>query len=298
MRRREFMLLGGVLVVPACRSGVEAIDIRGSDSEISLVEGLTEAFMALHPDVAISVTGGGSGVGIASLLDGEIDLCTSSRELLPIERLLALRKRVEPVATVFATDALSVVVHEDNPLERIDLDTLAALYRGERATWAGLGPDTESSSAAEVVCYGRQSSSGTFEFFKRAVVHGDYAGSVRQMSGNAQVLEAVARDPGGIGYVTVGLLHSARALPIRALRVSATPESVATSPLDRAAVLAGHYPIARPLLQFTRGQPEGHVREFMLFELSPAGEAIVEAMGFYPVVHSWRERNRRLGVNT
>lgn len=285
------MRLGALLAIPGCRNGIEAIDIRGSDSEISLVERLTEAFMAVQPNVAISVTGGGSGVGIASLLDGEIDLCTSSRELLPMERLLALRKGIDAVATVFATDALSIIVHEDNPIEHIDLDTLGSLYRGERATWAD-----RRSSTSKVVCYGRQSSSGTFEFFKHAVVHGDYGSSVRQMSGNAHVLEAVARDPGGVGYVTVGVLHAARSLPIRVLRVAATSESVATSPLDRAAVLAGRYPIARPLLQFTRGQPEGLLRDFMRFELSRAGEAIIEEMGFYPVVHAWRERNRELGA--
>jgi len=287
VQRREFIgLLAGLLVGPACTGQVDAIDIRGSDSEVSLVERLTEVFMREHPDVAFSVTGGGSGVGIASLLDGAIDLCTSSRELQPMERLLALRKQVELVATVFATDALSVIVHVDSPLTTIDLETLGSLYRGEPGE---RGP-------TPVVCYGRQSSSGTYEFFKHAVVRGDYASGVRQMSGNAHVLEAVAQDPEGIGYVAVGVLAAADRLPIRVLSVARAPGDPSVSPLDRAAVLAGDYPIARPLLQFTRGQPEGHVREFLRFELSREGEAIVEAMGFYPVVHAWRERNRGLGA--
>lgn len=250
-----------------------------------MVEALAEAFMATHPEVAVSVTGGGSGVGVAALLDGTIDLCTSSRELQPIERLLALRKQVEPRATVFATDALSIVVHASNPITQIDLELLARLYRGELTRWPASG--------RPVVCYGRQSSSGTHEFFKTAVVHGDYGDEVRQMIGNAHILDAVAHDVDGIGYVAVGMLASAgetlRALPI----VGAEGEAVA--PQDRAAVLAGRYPIARPLLQFTRGPAAGRVREFLRFELSPEGEAIVEAMGFYPVTYAWRDRNRHLG---
>jgi phosphate transport system substrate-binding protein len=263
----------------------DAIDIRGSDSEVSLVERLAEAFMAEQPQVAISVTGGGSGVGIAALLDGTIDLCTSSRELEPIERLLALRKQVELHITVFATDALSIVVHADNPIAALDLDTLGRIYRGELTRWPG--------SARAIVCYGRQSSSGTYAFFEHAVVRGDHADTVRQLAGNAHVLDAVARDVDGIGYVAVGMLAAAgdslRAVPIL------DAEGSAISPLDREAVLSGRYPIARPLLQLTRGPARGRVREFLRFELSAGGQAIVESMGFYPVAYAWRERNRHLG---
>lgn len=263
----------------------DAIDIRGSDSEVSLVERLAEAFMAEQPQVAISVTGGGSGVGIAALLDGTIDLCTSSRELEPIERLLALRKQVELRATVFATDALSIVVHADNPIAALDLDTLGRMYRGELMHWPG--------RERAIVCYGRQSSSGTYAFFEHTVVQGDHADTVRQLAGNAHVLDAVARDVDGIGYVAVGMLAAAgdslRAVPILDAR------GQAISPRDREAVLAGRYPIARPLLQLTRGPARGRVREFLRFELSERGQAIVESMGFYPVAYAWRGRNRHLG---
>jgi phosphate transport system substrate-binding protein len=258
---------------------------------VSLVERLAEGFMTRRPEVAISVTGGGSGVGIASLLDGAIDLCTSSRELEPLERLLALRKEVELIATVFATDALSVIVHADNPVQELDLATIGALYRGELDAWptAAGTPDP-----TPVVRYGRQSSSGTYEFFRKSVVKGDYDAEVRQMSGNAHVLDAVERDPSGIGYVAIGMVRASPTRRVRALPIRRDASSPPVSPLDRAAVLRGDYAIARPLLQFTRGRPTGAVLDFLRFETSEAGQALAEDMGFYPVVDAWRAANAHL----
>ncbi len=291
MDRRDFLAaLAALPAVGACGLGCAAIDIRGSDSEVSLVERLADAFMQRNREISISVTGGGSGVGIAAMLDATIDICTSSREMQPLERLLALRKRAEPIATVFATDALSVIVHADNPLASLDLDSLGAIYRGEQRDWSFLA----GARGGPVVCYGRQSSSGTYGFFKSAVVKGEYGSEMRQMSGNSHILEAIARDPGGIGYVAVGVLGKAQDLAVRAIPVRKNAGGHAVSPLDRPAVLAGEYPIARPLLQFTNGQPRGVVRDFLRFELSPDGEALVEEMGFYPVVTAWRDRNAHL----
>jgi phosphate transport system substrate-binding protein len=256
------------------------------------VERLAEGFMDLRPDVAISVTGGGSGVGIASLLDGAIDLCTSSRDLEALERLLALRKGVEIVPTVFATDALSVIVHADNPIEALDLATLGAMYRGEIDTWPAA---SASAAPRSVVRYGRQSSSGTYEFFRKSVVAGDYDPDVRQMSGNAHVLDAVERDPAGIGYVAIGMVRASASRRVRALAIIDERSTSPVSPLDRAAVLRGDYPIARPLLQFTRGRPTGAVLDFLRFEVSDAGQTLAEEMGFYPVVDAWRAANAHLG---
>lgn len=264
-----------------------AIQIKGSDSEVNLVQRLGEDFMAEHPGVSISVTGGGSGTGIAALLDGTVQLATSSRPLSAEEKVRAHRAGIEPVAIVFATDAISVVVNAANPLASLDLDQLGAIFRGEITSWDALG------GTGPLVAYGRQSNSGTYVFFRSAVVKGDFGTSVREMNGNAQIVEAVRADPGGIGYVAVGYL-SAGTEGLKALNVAAVAGGEAVSPLDEAAVLAERYPIARPLYQYTNGRPTGPLLDFVRFELSAAGAAIAKEMGFYPVAQRWAEDNARI----
>ena len=287
LTRRELGILTGLSLI-GCEDKRETIEIRGSDSEVNLVQRLAEAFMSKRPDVAIAVTGGGSGTGITALLDETVDIANSSRPLAAQEKLLALRKGVKPTANLFATDALTIIVNASNPVEQLDVEDVARAFRGEASRWSDLG-----GGDTEVSCYGRQSSSGTYAFFRDVVVSGEYAGGVYEMNGNAQIVESVARDPGGIGYVAVGYLRSG-AEGIKAVRIKAG-SAEAVSPLDKRAVRAGKYPIARPLYQFTNGPPTGSLRDFILYELSAEGEVILEEMGFYPVVDAWRERNDHLG---
>lgn len=269
--------------LPGCAGGAAvALTVRGSDSELNLVQRLAEEFMAARPDVSIGVTGGGSGVGIAALLDGTTDLALSSRVLKPQEKLLAVRKGVAPRGTIFATDALAVIVHPRNERAALDLPAIGRLFRGETRTWGG---------GVSVVPYGRQSSSGTYGFFKSSVLKGDYAANVREMNGTAQIVEAVSHDPGGVGYVAAGYLrHDPK---VKILRVVGD-DGAAVDPLDEAAVRAGRYAITRPLFQFTSGAPRGPIADFLRFELSAAGEAIVQEMGFYPVLDAWRPSNEAL----
>jgi len=280
-----------VLTMLACGSSdVQTLQIRGSDSEVNLVQRLGEAFGDDRPDRAVAVTGGGSGVGIAGLIDGNCDLANSSRALKPAEKLLAMRKGVDPVATIFAADALTIIVHPDNDLPSMTLAELAALFTGESTAW----PDGE-----PVVPFGRQSSSGTFGFFRDVVLKADYTEDLRQMNGNAQIVESVARERGGIGYVAVGYLKSAQAegsdAPrVRALEIRKDEDSAAVSPLDAEAVARGDYPITRPLYQFSAGVPRGTIREFLLFELSETGRELSIEMGFYPPVDEWMSRNAHL----
>lgn len=289
--RRRLLTGGAALALAACVGGCNErkrnLQIRGSDSEVNLVQRMAERFMESHRDVAVAVTGGGSGVGIATLIDGRVDIANSSRGLSAREKLLAMRKGVDPVATLFATDALTVIVNEQNPVAELKVEDVGAMFAGKLQSWSKVG------GKGEVVAYGRQSSSGTHKFFRDAVVRGEYGRNVREMSGNGQIVEGVARDPGGVGYVAVGYLRSG-AKGIKAAKILGRDAKQAVSPLDEPAVLRGEYPIARPLYQYTDGVPEGALRDFLLFELSPEGEAICKAMGFYPLVSAWRERNAHL----
>lgn len=267
----------------------ESIQIKGSDSEVNVVQRIAEEYMKEHDGVKIAVTGGGSGTGIAALIEGTADIANSSRPLKAKEKLLASRNKVEPVATVFATDALSVIVNKDNPVEALTLEQLGAIFSGESKSWKDVGGE------GEVTAYGRQSSSGTYVFFRDAVVKGDYGESVREMNGNAQIVEAIAADAGGVGYVAVGYLKSdndrIKAVPI-------VPEGGGdpVSPLDAEAVKQGKYPIARRLYQYTNGKPDGVLREFLLFETSARGQELATEMGFYPIVEAWKKENAHLGA--
>lgn len=278
-----------VVLTCCCSSNRDGyIQIRGSDSEVNLVQRMAERFMETS-DASVAIAGGGSGTGIAALLGGSIDVATSSRELEPIEKLLFIRKGIEPVAVIFATDALTVIVHPDNPVAELSVPQIGGLFGGSLKSWVTVG-----GADVEVVPYGRQSSSGTYVFFRDAVLgEHPYTPSLRQMNGNAQIVEGVSRDPGGIGYVAVGYLRSGNA-PVRALRVVPEGLTEGVDPMDETAVRAGRYPIARPLYQFTRDAPTGATLEFLRFELSPDAEQTILDMGFYPVVDSWRSRNAHL----
>lgn len=284
MQHLPTLSLSGLLLA-ACtaQEPITLIQVRGSDSEVNLVQRLGEAYTAEQPGVAVAVTGGGSGVGIAALIDDTADVANSSRPIGAEEKLLAIRRGGLPVATLFATDALTVIVHEDNPVGSLSLTDLGQMFDGTDTAW----PDD-----TRLTCYGRQSSSGTYVFFRDAVVAGDFGPRVLQMNGNAQIVEAVAADPGGIGYVAVGYLKAGaigvRAVPIR------DADGIGIDPLDVDAVLAGRYPLARPLYQYTNHEPTGAVRDFLRWELTPPAEAIIDQMGFYPLVHEWRRHNDHL----
>lgn len=271
---------------PAARSGT--IQVTGSDSEVNLVQRLAEDFMKSSPSASIAVTGGGSGAGIAAIIDGTTTIANSSREMKGAEKIEATRKNVDIKSFVFATDGLAVIVHANNPLDSIDLDKLGAIYRGELATWDAVG-----AGKGSVSLFGRQSNSGTYDFFKSAAVKGEYATSLKQMNGTAQIVEGVKADIGGIGYVAAGYVAGENGAGVKVLSVSSAG-AAPVSPLDEAAVLSGAYPLARPLYQFINGAPSGPVKEFLAFEASPEGQAIVKEMGFYPIAAQHVAANQAL----
>ncbi|MFN7142980.1 MAG: PstS family phosphate ABC transporter substrate-binding protein, partial [Myxococcota bacterium] len=262
---------------PAAGASGATIQVKGSDSEVNLVQRLAEEFMKKNPGASIAVTGGGSGAGIAALIDGTTTIANSSRDMKGAEKIDAQRKGVDVKAFVFATDGLAVIVNPANTLESIDVDTLGKIYRGEVSTWDAVG-----GPAAPVSLYGRQSNSGTYDFFKSAAVKGEYSPNLKQMNGNAQIVEGVKADPGGIGYVAAGYVSGENAAGVKILPIKGA-DGAAVSPVDEAAVLSGAYPLARPLYQFVNGAPTGTLKDFLAYEASPDGQAIVKQMGFYPI---------------
>ena len=165
------------------------IQIKGSDSEVNLVQRLAEVFMEKNPGVNISVTGGGSGTGIAALLNKTTDIANSSRDLEPKEMDAFKKDGVNPFRVVFATDAVSAIVHPSNPVTKLTLPQLGKIFKGQVTNWKEVGGKDE-----KISLYGRQSNSGTFVFFREHVLKADYSPKMKAMNGNSQIAEAVKRD--------------------------------------------------------------------------------------------------------
>jgi phosphate transport system substrate-binding protein len=278
-----------LMTAPAPVFSSTFIQVKGSDTEVNVVQRLAESFMKKNTSISLAVTGGGSGVGIAAIINKTTDLANASRPMKKSEIDNAKANGVDPIAVVFAVDGLSVILNPKNSLQSLTVDQLGQIYRGELTNWKQVG-----GSDLPITLYGRQPNSGTFVFFREAIVRGDYSNKMNQMNGNAQILEAVKKDAGGIGYVGIGyvLEDNGKVNPgIHVLEVAKDSRSKAYSPLKLENILKGHYPISRPLYQYFDGHNRAKVEPFIKFELSPEGVAIIHKEGFYPLTDQWKKYN-------
>jgi phosphate transport system substrate-binding protein len=271
-----------VLAAMLTTLAAKEVMVKGSDTMLNLAQRLAEGFMAANPDVTVSVTGGGSGVGINAIISGETDIANSSRAIKSKEVSTARSNGVNPVEYPIAIDGVCIVVNAANTIDKLTVSQLGQLYQGKIANWSALGGPNK-----KVSLYGRQPSSGTFVYVRDEAVKGEYAPSMRQMNGSAQIVEGVKADEGAIGYVGVGY---AREPGIKVLSLSKDGSSY-YSPLDKEAVDAGDYPLARPLFQYTNGKVKGDAKVLVEFELSEAGQKIVEEEGFYPLTQGYKDKN-------
>ncbi|MFA5791569.1 MAG: PstS family phosphate ABC transporter substrate-binding protein [Candidatus Paceibacterota bacterium] len=271
----------------------ESLTIKGSDTEVQLVSNLVEAFLEKNPRANISVTGGGSGVGIASLLNGEIDLANSSRAMEEKELEQAKEKKLEVGEFILSIDGLSIIVHSESEVPQLSIDQLAKIYQGEITDWKEVG-----GAQGKIVLYGRQSTSGTYTFFRNFVVKDDYAPSMRSMEGNQAIVDSVISDKNGIGYVGVGYVKYENNQPRNDLKVLSISGEAgkAISPLDGEAVKKGEYPITRPIFQYLPRLPQKDslLEKFLRFETSKEGQEIIEKAGFFPINKEQEEKNQQL----
>ena len=288
------MVIGLVLGGMNQAQAQNMIQVKGSDSEVNLVQRLAEVFMKKNPGVNIAVTGGGSGTGIAALINKQTDIANSSRELSSKEEESAKQAGVNPFRIVVATDGLSAIVHPENPVKKLTLEQLGKIFKGEITNWRDVGGKN-----AKISLYGRQSNSGTFVFFREFVVKADYSPHMKSMNGNAQIAEGIKKDKDGIGYVAVGYVVNGKGevTPgVKLLDISKDAQSVAYSPASMENVMSGRYPISRPLNHYTNGKPTGKLLDFIQFEISEEGQKIVQQEGFFPVQKNWMEFNRKQGL--
>jgi phosphate transport system substrate-binding protein len=272
-------LLGSlVLAAPAKKM----IQIKGSDTMVNLVQILAEEYMGKTPGAAIAVLGGGSGTGITGLINQTCDIADHSREWKPKEIDQAWEKGVSPRFFVVAVDGLSIVVNEKNPIDQLTMAQVGALYRGEIKNWKTLGPYEK-----PVSLYGRQSNSGTYVFMQEFVLgNKNYSADMKEMNGNAQIIEGLLQDEGAVGYVGVGYLFDENKQirkGIKILKISKEPNGAGYLPTDKAAVDSGAYPISRPLFMATNGKPKGDIAPFLTWVTGPEGQTIVEREGFFTI---------------
>jgi len=278
---RRLITIAALAAIVTAGTAREVV-VRGSDTLLNLVQNLAEAFTATQPDVTVSVTGGGSGVGISAIISNETDIADASRSIKSKEIATARANGVNPTEYVIAVDGVCIIVNASNSIEKLTIDQLGQLYQGKVTNWSAVGGPNQ-----KVSLYGRQPSSGTFVYVRDEAVKGEYAASMRQMNGNAQIVEAVKADPGAIGYVGVGY---AREQGIKILQLSKDGASY-YSPLDEQAINSNVYPLARPLFQYTNGKAKGDAKAFIEFEIGPDGQKIVNDQGFYPLTQGLKDRN-------
>lgn len=257
-----------------------SIQIKGSDTMVNLGQGWAEEFSRKNPGVNTAVTGGGSGTGIAALISGTADVCLSSRTMKEKEIEKAKSKAVVPVEFTAGLDGLAVVVHPANPISRLTISELSDIFTGKLKNWKELGGNN-----LPIVILSREANSGTHVYFKEHVLRkGDERGIEEfsplalLMPSSQAIADEVAQNPNAIGYYGMGYISPGQ----KAIAVSIDKDSPYIEPAMEN-VKNSAYPIARPLLIYVNGQPQGLIKAFIDFVLSPEGQEIVKKTDFVPI---------------
>jgi phosphate transport system substrate-binding protein len=267
------LLLAAVFIAGTAFMQQTKITIKGSDTMVILAQRWAEIYMQKNTNAAIQVTGGGSGVGIAALINGTTDIATSSRPIKQseVEKLKA-RYNTLGVQIPCAKDGITVFLHESNKVKELSLKQLSDIYQAKITNWKQVGGDD-----ASIKLYGRENSSGTYAFFKDEVIKGDYAASCQTLPGTAAVVNAVKKDKYGIGYggaaYAEGVKHCMVKKDDKSAGIMPTTETIAKN----------QYPITRYLYLYMRNRPTGETKKFIDWILSPDGQKIITEVGYFPV---------------
>jgi phosphate transport system substrate-binding protein len=249
-----------------------AISVEGSDTMVNLGQAWAEVFQGENPGVMISLKGGGSGTGIAALINGTVDFANASREMKDEEIAEAQAKGVEPVETEVAKDAIAVIVNPANPVTALSLDQLGQIYRGDITNWKDVGgPDKA------IVLLSRDSSSGTYEYFKEAVVakddeNAEYAKEAKLLPSTQAIVDETKANPEAIGYIGLGYVTP----DVKELEIDGTAATLESA-------LAGTYVLSRGLYMYSAGEPADVQKAYIDWILSPEGQKVVEDQGFVPL---------------
>jgi phosphate transport system substrate-binding protein len=265
----------------ACSSNQQEIENVGSDTMLEVANALAQTYHDLHPEVSISVSGGGSGRGIADMIAGNLDLANSSRQLSAKEHDDAKQRGVTPVEHVVGHDAIAIFVHKDNPLAAVTIDQLKDLFGhgGKLTKWSDLGIDL-GKDADPIVLASRQSSSGTYEYFREHVLGGSkmsFKQECNNLNGSKDVVDFCAKTKSAIGYSGIAYAtKDVRVVPVVGKAGKPIPPSAAT-------VLDGSYAISRPLFMYTNGEPKDALKAYLDWIKGDAGQRVLVEKGYVPI---------------
>ena len=265
------LVLSLALLVPSLASA-GTITIKGSDTMVILSQRWAEEFMKKNPSIKVQVTGGGSGVGIAALINGTTEIADASRPMKDEEKAkLKAQTKTDVVEIATAKDGVTFYVNEKNPVSSLTPEQLRDIYLGDVTNWKDVGGPN-----APIVLYSRESSSGTYVFVKEHLLkNGDYAASAQTLPGTAAVVNAVAREKNGIGYGGAAYAKGIKELKVKVGSAEISP--------TLAEVQSGRYPLSRNLYFYLRQAPAGDAKTFVDWVLSPEGQKLADKVGYFPV---------------
>ena len=257
------------------------IQNKGSDTLVNVAQAWAEAYQKVRPDVSIAVSGGGSGTGIAALINGTVDIANTSRKIERIEKNQAKKNGHDPVEFIVGYDALAVFTHKQNPLDTISLEKLAGIYgeNGKIVRWDQLGVKVPGCSGQEIIRVSRQNNSGTYAYFRETALNNmDYKSGSMDMHGSKDVTDLVEKTPCAIGYSGLAYAND----QVKMLCISEKEGGKCVQPSETTAS-DKTYPIARPLFMYTSGQPTGEVKKYLDWILSDEGQCIIKKKGYSPL---------------
>ena len=262
-----------ILLLTLAASSMQAQRIKGSDTVLPVAQQTAERFMALNPDAWVTVTGGGTGVGISALMDGTTDIAMASRPIKFSEKMKVKSAGKEVEEVIVAYDALAVVVHPSNPVKQLTRQQLEDIFRGKITNWKQVGGDDR-----KIVVYSRETSSGTYEFFKESVLKNkNYMSGTLSMPATGAVIQSVSQTKGAIGYVGLAYVSP----KIKTLAISYDNKNYSLPSVSNASRKL--YPIVRPLYYYYNKQNEKTISPFIQYLLSDEGQSIIKDNGYVPI---------------
>lgn len=266
-----FLLI--IMTIGFSFTSLDKITVKGSDTMVILSQKWAEVYMQKHPGTTVQVTGGGSGVGISALINGSTDIANSSRPMKAseIEKLKA-RYNTLGVEIPCAKDGISIYINKSNGVSELTVKQIGQIFAGKISNWKEVG-----GVDANIKLYGRESSSGTFVYFKDNVVKSDYAPSCQSLPGTAAIVNAVKKDKFGIGYG-----GAAYAEGVKDCKVKKDDKSPAYAPTAET-IKNKTYPISRYLYMYLRNRPTGAMKAYVDWMLSTEGQKIITEVGYFPV---------------
>jgi len=267
-------ILLSLALVALLSPALTAQKIKGSDTVLPLSQKLAELYMKSNPSVKLTVTGGGSGIGLAALIEGTTDIAMSSRKIKFDEKVKLQNAGKTSKEVIIAKDALSVIVNPKNKVSKLTREQLEGIFTGKITNWKQVG-----GADMPITAYSRETTSGTYEFFKEHVLKNkNYKSGILSMPATGAIIQSVSQTPGAIGYV--GMAYVTK--DVKDILVSFDGGKNYIEPTAENAK-AGKYPIVRPLYYYYEVKSEAKINAFLKYVLSPAGQKVVETIGYLPI---------------